>query len=114
MLPEISNILTNLPPALPDEVFETIADSSSVRIERIVSNGQSTPEGKWYNQQQDEWVLVLAGSAAVLFEDSQEPQRLGVGDYILIPTGCRHRVIWTDPAVKTVWLAIHFTSDRTP
>lgn len=106
----IHNLLTNLPPALSGEVIETIVDSPSIRIERIVSSGQATPEGEWYDQEQDEWVLVLAGSAGLLFEDSQEPRRLGVGDYALIPAGCRHRVTWTDPAEKTVWLAIHFTA----
>lgn len=110
----ISNILSNLPPALPDEVFETIVDSQALRIERIVSNGQATPEGEWYDQEQDEWVLLLAGSAGLLFDDSQEPRRLGVGDYALIPAGCRHRVTWTDPAMKTVWLTVHFTAPRTP
>lgn len=108
-----SNILANLPAARPCEIFETLVDSASVRIERIISNGQSTPEGEWFDQELDEWVLVLAGSAGLLFEDSQEPQRLEVGDYALIPAGCRHRVAWTDPAVKTVWLAVHFTPDRT-
>lgn len=112
MLPEILNILAGLPPALSGEAFDTIVESDSVRIERIVSNGQATPEGEWYDQERDEWILVLAGSAGLLFDGAQEPQRLVAGDYTLIPAGCRHRVAWTDPAVKTVWLAVHFVSTQ--
>jgi cupin 2 domain-containing protein len=111
---KISNILTDLPPALPGEVFNTLIESDSVKIERIVSNGQATPEGEWFDQERDEWVLVLAGSAGLLFDDSKEPRRLGAGDHILIPAGCRHRVAWTDPDVKTVWLAVHFAAAPRP
>lgn len=107
MQTEIRNILAGLPPALAGESFETLLESDFVRIERIVSNGQVTPEGEWYDQVRDEWVLVLAGSADLLFDGAQGPQRLVAGDYTLIPAGCRHRVAWTDPAVKTVWLAVH-------
>jgi cupin 2 domain-containing protein len=114
MPPEIRNILANLPPALAAEAFETIAGSDSVRIERIVSNGQATPEGHWYDQQQDEWVLVLAGRADLLFDGENQSRRLHAGDYTLIPAGCRHRVTWTDPDVTTVWLAIHFAAVCTP
>jgi cupin 2 domain-containing protein len=110
MLPDIQNILSNLPPALSGEAFETLVASDSVRIERIVSNGQATPEGEWYDQERDEWVLVLAGSAGLLFDGAQEPLRLEPGDYTMIPAGCRHRVDWTDPDVTTVWLAVHCTA----
>lgn len=110
----IRNLLANLPPALSGEVFDTIIESDSVRIERIVSSGQATPEGEWLDQEQDEWVLVLAGGAGLQFEGSQLSLRLGVGDNALIPAGCRHRVTWTDPAEKTVWLAVHYTSIPTP
>jgi len=109
----IGNILANLPAALPEEVFDTIVDSAAVRIERIVSNGQTTPEGTWYDQERAEWVLLLTGSADLLFADNPEPQHLTAGDYLLIPAGCRHRVTWTDSTVKTVWLAVHFAADDT-
>ena len=110
MHPEILNILTDLPPALSAEAFDTIVETDSIRIERIVSNGQATPDGEWYDQEQDEWVLVLAGSAGLLFEGEQEPRRLVAGDQTLIPGGSRHRVAWTDPNVNTVWLAVHFAA----
>lgn len=114
MPPEIFNILAELPSALPGEAVDSIVESSLVRIERIVSNGQSTPQGEWYDQKRDEWVLVLAGSADLLFADEQTPRRLVAGDHTLIPAGCRHRVAWTDPARKTVWLAVHYSSDHMP
>ena len=114
MPPEILNILATLPPALSGETFETLVESDSVRIERIVSNGQATPPGEWYDQERDEWVLVLAGSAGLLIDGAPEPQRLVAGDYTLIPAGCRHRVAGTDPEVPTVWLAIHFSPSQSP
>ena len=111
---KILNILADLPPALSGEVFDTIVESGSLRIERIVSNGQATPEGEWFDQERDEWVLVLAGSAGLLFDGAHEPRCLGAGDHVLIPAGCRHRVAWTDPDVKTVWLAVHFAAALRP
>jgi len=114
MTPDILNILANLPPALSGEAFETLVESDSVRIERIVSNGQATPQGEWYDQERDEWVLVLAGSASLVFDGAPEAQRLVAGDYTLIPAGCRHRVAWTDPDVRTVWLAVHFAAKPGP
>jgi cupin 2 domain-containing protein len=113
MPPEVRNILSNLPTALSGEVFDAIVESDSVRIERIVSNGQTTPQGVWYDQQQAEWVVVLTGSADLLFEGTREAQRLGAGDYTLIPAGCRHRVTWTEKDVPTVWLAVHFAGEST-
>jgi cupin 2 domain-containing protein len=111
MTPEIRNILADLPTDLTCETFETIVTYDSLCIERIVSKGQATPEGDWYDQVRDEWVLVLTGSADLLFDNAVEPQRLVAGDYILIPAGCRHRVTWTEPEVKTIWLAVHFSAD---
>lgn len=111
---QIRNILAQLPIDLSKEIFETIAESDSVRIERIVSNGQATPQGEWYDQERAEWVLLLAGSAGLLFEGQQEPRRLAPGDHLLIPAGCRHRVAWTDPAVPTLWLAVHFSTPGRP
>lgn len=111
MQPAINNLLANLPSALSGEVFETITASETVCIERIVSNGQTTPNGTWYDQKRSEWVLVVSGSAELLFKDAQEARRLTAGDYILIPAGCRHRVTWSDPTVQTVWLAVHFVAN---
>ncbi len=103
----IMNIFANLPSALPDEVVEALAEAGNVRIERIVSNGQATAEGGWYDQERDEWVLLLSGSAGLLLEGEEGPRLLGPGDYLMIPAHCRHRVAWTDPRERTVWLAVH-------
>ena len=104
---KLGNIFANIPDILPNEVMETLINSGSVRIERIVSSGQSTPEGEWYDQRQDEWVLLLTGSAGLMFESETVVRRLKAGDYVMIPAHCRHRVAWTDSSEKTVWLAVY-------
>lgn len=109
-----SNIYSCLPPFLPEEIIETLAESDAVRIERIVSNGQATPEGDWYDQAWDEWVLLLAGSAGLLFEGEDAPRMLAAGDYFLIPAHCRHRVAWTDRHRQTIWLAVHMINTTLP
>lgn len=107
----LSNIFGNLPLDLPEELFETLAESGPVRIERIISRGHATAEGQWYDQERDEWVLLLRGSAGLLFEGEKTPRMLAAGDFVLIPAHCRHRVVWTDQAGTTVWLAIHFPGE---
>lgn len=102
------NIFDDLPADLPEELFTTLHRCGSVRIERIVSEGHSSPPGFWYDQAEHEWVIVLEGSAAIEFEDSDEPVRLERGSYLSIPAHTRHRVAWTDPARRTVWLAVHY------
>jgi len=87
------------------EIFQTLAEGSSV-IERIISNGQTTPEGEWYDQVRDEWVILLQGEATLLFEDSSVINLL-TGDYLLINAHQRHRVTYTSNSPPCVWLAIH-------
>ncbi|HVV93242.1 MAG TPA: cupin domain-containing protein [Hyphomicrobiales bacterium] len=89
------------------ELVETLAVGPGARVERIVSFGHASPPGFWYDQDETEWVMVLAGRAELAFADGAEPCRLGPGDYMLIPAHRRHRVAMTDPAVPTVWLAVH-------
>lgn len=91
------------------ETFELLLERPGIRFERIVSSGQATPPGEWYDQPGDEWVLLLAGSAGLLIEGEPAPRKLQPGDYLLLPAGCRHRVEWTDSAAATVWLACHIT-----
>jgi cupin 2 domain-containing protein len=100
------NLFENVPSQLADEQFMTLLKAPNVTIERIVSTGHATAE--WYDPDQDEWVVVLAGSAGLLFEGEAEPRRLERGSYVHIPAHVRHRVAWTDPSTPTVWLAIHF------
>ena len=101
------NILRDIPERLASEEITTLVSSPAVRIERIVSCGQASPPGFWYDQPQAEWVVVLAGGAEVSFEGDGATTRLGPGDWLHIPPHRRHRVEWTDPAQATVWLAVH-------
>jgi cupin 2 domain-containing protein len=101
------NLFAGLPDS-PDETFETLLKKPGIKIERIISSGQATPEGEWYDQEEDEWVLLVCGTAGLLIEGEPFPRRLEAGDFLFLPAGCRHRVEWTDPEVKSVWLAVHF------
>jgi cupin 2 domain-containing protein len=109
-----SNLLANLPSQLPEELIEVLAESKHVRIERIVSRGQCSPPGFWYDQQEHEWVAVLKGSARLRFEDQEETSLMLPGDQVLIPAHRRHRVEWTTPKEPTVWLAVFFAVDEEP
>ena len=103
------NLRSGLPALpLPDEVVDPLVERQGLRIERIVSTGQATPEGQWYDQDTDEWVLVVQGSARLRIEGEREDRELSEGDWILLPAYCRHRVTWTRAKPPTVWLAIHF------
>lgn len=102
-----ANLLFPLPQPAPQEIVDTLASSDAVRIERIVSNGQRSPDGFWYDQPEDEWVLLLAGAAHLGFADGRR-QILAPGDHIHIPAGQRHRVEWTAPDMATVWLAVFY------
>ena len=88
------------------EVFEDLLNNGNLRVERIISSGQVTPEGTWYDQEQDEWVIVLKGQA-VLELEGKDPLTLDPGDYLLLPAHCRHRVIFTTESPECIWLAIH-------
>jgi cupin 2 domain-containing protein len=105
---DIVNLLTNLPDAGKTEQFENLLNVSGCRIERIVSQGQSSPPGFWYRQDWDEWILLLSGRAVLMFESEIDSTPLQVGDSLLIPARMRHRVESTDGAQPTVWLAVHF------
>ncbi|AOY01192.1 cupin domain-containing protein [Jeongeupia sp. USM3] len=102
----MANLFENLPVGLPGELFETLARGKHVRIERIVSHGQVSPDGFWYDQSESEWVIVLQGSARLRFEDEAADTELGVGDHVLIAPHRRHRV--THTGTPTVWLAVFF------
>lgn len=108
MRPEIFNLFTPLQTQPTEEVFEELFRGSSFRVERIVSTGQATPEGQWYDQEQAEWVVLLSGSAILRFEGEVEGRSLVPGDAVNIPAHCRHRVEATKKGQETVWLAIHY------
>lgn len=101
------NLFAGVPDALPGELFENLLERPGCRIERIVSRGQATPAGQWYDQAWDEWVLLVKGAAALELEGRESLLELAPGDYLLIPAHCRHRVAWTAADEDTVWLALH-------
>jgi cupin 2 domain-containing protein len=102
------NLFDDIPAILSEELCQTLAESDACRIERIVSDGQATPPGEWYDQKWDEWVLLASGGSILRFADSNAPMVLQPGDHVMIPAGCRHRVEQTVAGQKTVWLAVHF------
>lgn len=97
------NLFADIPQHLPEELFQQLASGSRFSLKRIVSKGQSTD---WYDQDQQEWVVMLKGAATLEFED--RIKTLQPGDYVLIPAHQKHRVSWTDPNQETVWLAIYY------
>jgi cupin 2 domain-containing protein len=101
------NLFAGVPRMAVEEQFTELVGAPGVRIERIVSTGQASPPGFWYDQDWAEWVIVLAGSAGLLIDGETEPRRLGPGDHVHLPAHTRHRVAWTDNAQPTVWLAVH-------
>ena len=105
--PVLESLFANIPADLPNELIETLVENNSIRIERIVSHGHISPEGFWYDQPQNEWVVVLQGAARLRFED--EVVEMKPGDWINIPAHKKHRVDWTTPDEPTVWLAAHYS-----
>jgi cupin 2 domain-containing protein len=105
---ESGNVFAGIPETLAAEQLTALLTTPNVRIERIVSRGQASPPGFWYDQPQAEWVIVLAGSAAIAFDGEVSPRTLKSGDHLHIPAHTRHRVEWTDAGEPTVWLAVHY------
>ncbi len=105
-----TNLFSNIPVNLPEELFSVLAESEHVKVERIVSDGHASPEGFWYDQAQNEWVLLVSGSAvlSVEMESGIERIELKPGDYLLITARQRHRVESTSATEKTIWLAIFY------
>src|SRR5271156_6752027 len=101
------NMFADLPAPALDEAIIVLAEWPGARIERIVSTGQASPPGFWYDQDWTEWVVVLSGSAGVKIEGEDKPRILAPGGYLEIPPHVRHRVEWTDADEPTVWLAVH-------
>ncbi|THF63037.1 cupin domain-containing protein [Pseudothauera nasutitermitis] len=102
--PAFGNLLAALPPPGDEEAFETLLETPHCRIERIVSHCHASPPGFWYEQADDEWVMLAQGSARLAFDDGRALD-LAPGDWVRIPARLRHRVEATGPA--TVWLAVH-------
>ncbi|BAU10785.1 hypothetical protein LEP3755_12770 [Leptolyngbya sp. NIES-3755] len=96
-----------LPENLLDrEILEPLIETDQLLIERIISTGQTTPEGEWYDQPRDEWVLLLQGEAQLTYENGTSID-LKTGDYLLIPAHQKHRVSYTSSDPACIWLAVH-------
>lgn len=102
------NLLAPLPDARGAEAVDAVLSHPGLRVERIVSMGQASPPGFWYDQAEGEWVLLLAGAARLRFADEPEPRTLAPGDWLDIAPHRRHWVEWTDPESPTVWLAVFY------
>ncbi len=100
------NLFEDIPERLPEELVDVLAENAHVRIERIVSAGQGSPDGFWYDQEQNEWVMVVSGCAVLEFEDRLLAMK--AGDHVLIPAHCKHRVASTSGTEKTIWLAVFY------
>jgi cupin 2 domain-containing protein len=103
-----TNLFEAVPVRLPAELAETICRGEGVRIERIVSRGHASPAGFWYDQDEHEFVVLLAGRAGLQFEGEPAVRLLHPGDYLHIPPHVRHRVAWTDGSEDTLWLAVFY------
>ena len=108
MTMEKKNLFSDLPSSVKNEIFEVLASSQDIRIERILSKGQTTPAGEWYDQELNEFVILLKGRANVVFEGEHELYDLKPGDFINIPAHTRHRVEWTEENKVSVWLAVYY------
>jgi len=101
------NIFSDIPKLLSEEQFDTLLRSKSIKIERIISKGHASPKIGWYKQQQNEWVVVLKGSAIITIKDAEQIT-LEEGDYYHLPAYIEHKVSWTKPNIETIWLAVHY------
>src|SRR4051812_620806 len=100
-----SNLFADIPDTMPEELVHHLLTSPNVRIERIVSQGHASPPEFWYDQHDNEWVLLIQGASRLRFE--HEVIEMRVGDFINIPAHQKHRVEWTTPDGPTIWLAVY-------
>ncbi len=103
----MNKLYADLPEAAVAEQITELLARPGIRIERIVSTGQASPPGFWYDQPNTEWVVLLQGAASLSFEDEDAPVCLKPGDYLEIAPHRRHRVESTQADPPTVWLAVY-------
>ena len=101
------NIFKNIPVKLDEESFEDILNTDTFNIQRIISKGHTSPKTGWYDQDDNEWVIVLKGGAVLSYGNGDEVH-LESGDYINIPAHTKHKVSWSDPNIETIWIAVHY------
>lgn len=101
------NIFNNSEPTSKEEIFKTLFSGKNIKIEQIISSGQLSPEKGWYDQKQNEWIVLLEGEAKLEFENKQI-KHLKKGDYMMIPAHCKHKVTYTSALPQCIWLAVFF------
>lgn len=89
-----------------NEVFEDILKKDNIRIERILSAGQTSPETGWYDQDENEFVILLQGNATIEFEDGVK--ELKTGCYLDIPAHKKHKVTYTTDDPVCIWIAVFY------
>lgn len=99
------NLFDKIPGRIEKEIFEELVERPGLSIQRILTEGQTTD---WLKENTDEWVMLVAGRAKLLFEEGAREVSLEPGDYVEILAGCRHKVSWTDSQQKCIWLAVHY------
>jgi cupin 2 domain-containing protein len=109
-MPTVGNLFSIGSTQGADERFDTLIEQGGVTIERIVSTGQASAPGFWYDSPRDEWVVLLTGAATLEFEGDPQLHVMQPGDHVLIEAHCRHRVAWTQETEPSVWLAVHYAS----
>lgn len=109
-----TNLFHPLPADASAEIVQTLIGQANMRIERIVSTGQASPPGFWYDQSEAEWVMLLAGAARLRFESPAEVVELTPGDCLNIEPHHRHRVDWTSPDAPTLWIAVFYEQETRP
>jgi cupin 2 domain-containing protein len=102
------NLFADIPAQLTGERFDSLVQNRHLKLERIVSRGHRSAVGDWFDQDRDEWVILLTGRARLHFDGAPDTTELKPGDYLHIPAHQRHRVTWTDPEQECVWLALHY------
>ncbi len=103
----MTSLFDDVPSHLSSEIFEDLVNAKGVRVERILSYGHTSPEKGWYDQEENEWVLVLEGYGVLEFEDGRRI-KLKAGDYLNIEPHEKHKVVETSSNTVTVWLAIFY------
>ena len=104
---ELKNIFANIPQNLKAELFEKLIDNYNFTLERIISEGHASPPNFWYDQERNEFVMLLTGSAELIYDDNKMFD-LKPGDYLIIPAHQKHRVEKTSDTEKTIWLTLHY------
>ncbi|MDP8220729.1 MAG: cupin domain-containing protein [Candidatus Stygibacter frigidus] len=105
-IPNLFNDLPEFP--FPEEITQSLFTRQNIRIEKIISSGQVSPPDFWYDQPQNEWVLILSGDAAIKFKKPDQIFQLKTGNYLYIPAHQLHQVVKTSDSENTIWLAIFF------